>query len=427
MDHFLGYLVLASVFFVLIFITIKFSIRATGSYLYFILIVCTLSLAGIAIYITVGPYAIFADATYYHDLANAILNWWGGNGDDPYGNLWQALMGKRGWPTVIASLYWLIGVQPFVVIALNILLLGITSVFIAASVALISPGFNPKWLFSIFFLMAPFWVVFGVSMGRESIYWLSTSMMVYSTILFLRGIIPQSITFFLIASVFMICFRPNLGIPQIYAFILPIFVYWAVKNYQPNLRKVIKSIGIFLLLVLSVFPAKELVTSGAAPVEQIRRVLSNGANSGFAPQTIVIDESSLFQPEQRQSSGNSLLDYGLNSIQTLPRGLFGPYVTEFSLEPSMLLAEANLAYWLFLVVLVVIGIFLNLQRAFGLVLSTISILIVAIISTLLTNYGILVRFRAIAVIVLMPYSYLVLEYLLSPVPRRKIGRNLRNT
>lgn len=434
LQNFLGYCVLFLIYIGIVLLIALFSKRTTGKITYFLLITFVLTIIGSVIYVTLGPFRTFADADYYHNGGLNILHWWKGIGSFPYSqDLWLSLMDKRAWPTGIALIYLLAGVTPFFVVQFNIILIGATSVVIAATIKTIDPTFTPKWLFSLLFLITPFLTVFGVTMGREAIYWFATSVMVYATSKFIQGKLLAGFLLFLISGLVLVIFRPNLGIPQIYVFIIPIFVYWTISYFKFEFKRVLLIAGIGLLIFASIFPAKALVTTNAPPIDVIRQSLSSGANSGFSQQpSIPIDEfpSLNSEPESGKTvanstsdagGSNSLSDYVTNALLSYPRALLGPFPSEFSTSPVMLLSEVNLLYWIVVLLLAVVGILQNRNRKEGLLFLCISLFCIASFSALLTNYGILTRFRSVSVIVLMPYSFYVLTQLLKSFRLRNLN------
>lgn len=413
MNLILGVLIYICALVAIIYGTFVFSKKSTGKYGYYVVILLVLFILGISSYLVLGPFNLYPDAVYYHDGGLEILKWWEGTGPNPYGEFWNSLMNKRAWPTVIAAIYWLVGVQPAAILLFSIVLLGSTSVFLASSITVLSPDKFDGKLFTYFFLIAPFVFIFGVSLGREAIYWLATSILIYgSSKLFQRKNL-ESILPLAAGSLLLIVFRPNLGIPQIYAFGIPLFIMWVFRSFPINLLRVALIAILGTLIGFSVFPAKELITADAYDVVQTRYFLSEGANSGFSSIEINLESETIepsVQPTtstKSQEDGNSFWDYGLYSLQTLPRGMFGPFPAEFSFKPVMVFSEINLFYWIIIVGLTIYGIARNLRRAQGLLFLSISLLIITIISSLLTNYGILIRFRAIAEITLIPYAFSV--------------------
>lgn len=407
-----------------------------GNYRIYVLLLSIYLVFGSALFLIYGPINFFSDSTHYLTDAQYVLEWWAGKGGAPYEGLWQFLNEKKAWPTVIACIFWLIGNVPFAVILLNILLIALTAMVTASTVTKISAKKVHSKLFLGFFIAAPFIPIFGINMGREAIYWLATSIMVNAVADFLVGKSQIRIGTFVFGSLLLIIFRPNLGIPQIYAFLIPIFVIWAIRKYPYTFKKSFMIIVAGFLLALSLIPAKALVTSDANDIEVTRRVLSEGTNSGFPPETIVVDlpetivvdledeNSKIVDTLDASDTGNTWLDYGINAIQTFPRGIFGPYIYELNSSPVMIMSGINLVYWLFLFVLSIWGLILKYKVSAGTAYLFISLIILLIISSILTNYGILVRFRSAAELVLLPYSILVLSQI---IEKRHISKLLEKS
>ena len=430
MQNVLGAVTFATLMVFSVVLVLTFSKKATGKFGYYLVILATYTGYAIALLIILGPFQSFADAAFYHENALVILNWWEGVGPNPFGGVWQTLMAKQAWSVLIATIYWFVGVQPAAVVFVNVLIVALTAVITASTIREIKPSFRPSWLFACFFIAAPFITIFAVSMGREALYWAGTALMMLASAKLLNRKWLWGFIIFVGSAVVLICLRPTLAIPQIFAFLIPLYVIWVISLLPITTRKLVRISLVGLVLALSIVPAKNLITVGAYDIDVTRTILSESATSGFDPDSFVSPEgskSTAVEPSELEdasgdtgaTSGNSLVDYVINSLQTLPRGLFGPFVTELKPSPVMVIAFINLIYWLLLLALTIIGLLKKWQPAHGGAALAIASLIIAVISSLLTNYGILIRFRAIALVIVMPYSFHVLSEMIRQVRSRR--------
>lgn len=404
-----------------------YSRKKFGTGNFYIALSCIYIAAGLIFYIFFGQYTLFSDAGWYQERALVVLDYWNGIQSAPYTDgLWQSLLAKAAWPTFMAAIYVLVGVNPFAVLIFNILILCFIALVLASSIQKISGQFRPGILFSALLVLAPFTLVFGVSIGREAIFWFGICLMTNFFIDLMKVFSTKNLLGILLAAALTIVLRPNLGLPIVLIFILVLITTWALKTRVNKFSwyvTVLLSYGLFFAVS---YVSMGLLSLETANISAIRNELSaspssvmeSNQNTDSVQEIETSQEStsgvtSRFDPGQIESTGNTIIDYGNAMILTYPRALAGPFIWELGTEPIWLLSAINLSYWIFILGTALVAIVRRFQVQIGIGLVVASLLVLGLISAYLTNYGILIRFRSVAVLVLFPYSFAYLDSLIN--------------
>jgi hypothetical protein len=167
-------------------------------------------------------------------------------------------------------------------------------------------------------------------------------------------------------------------------------------------RRVIWGSMILVMLTCSFPTALEEVrpfgARGADGVVQWRAALSVGdVSSGFT-------DAEKPEPAGEDFCQSSFYAKGFcASIRFLPQAILRPFWWEISNEPVWLLAGSSTAHFLFLTAMSVVHLARKRNRTLGQAgLVGLALLNLLIISGILSNYGILIRFRIASEIFLMP-------------------------
>ena len=382
----------------LVYALISLSKKMLGGYIYILIILFFFGSIGTLQYLLFGPFRIFGDSIYYEKIALKIIDWWATLGPNPFAeNLWQNLMDKRAWPATMAFIYSIFGEEALYIIFLQVFLIAATAFFVAISIQKLNVGFKPGPLFIIVFSLAPFFTIWGTSIGREAIFWSGISIITYSSYLLIKSQYKKGYIIFVISAILIVTIRPNLGLPIIFSFVIPLFIYLVWLKKPNNLFEVLKysflSLFIFLSAILSYF----LIQVPSTDFEENRESFTNDPASGFTP--LLNDEISQIE--------NPVLELLALSLSNFPNTFFGPFPHEWSLNSRMIFAEVTLIYWLIILILVLWGIHKNWERRLGVTFLVIATIILLVVSTTLTSYALVARFKAISIVVLMPYAFFV--------------------
>jgi hypothetical protein len=94
-----------------------------------------------------------------------------------------------------------------------------------------------------------------------------------------------------------------------------------------------------------------------------------------------------------------------DSLARLPALMFGPFLWEIGPEPVWIVVIASTLHFLFLFGTSVLFLFQKKQRNLAtLGLFSLGLVTLLILATILTNYGIIIRFRVVAELFLLPLS-----------------------
>jgi hypothetical protein len=223
-------------------------------------------------------------------------------------------------------------------------------------------------------------------------------------VLIVKQVMLKGAAYFLAGALLCLFVRPTLGIIIIYATIVPAVMisgFFLVKITKLRFFSTLAILsGIFLTFPL----AMQIISPASTNVPDARIKLSKQAESGFLSSEEVSGIRSKDGPTNDSGILNSLSD----GITYFPQTIGGPFIWE--MEANFLwgyLFLSNL-YWLVVLLLALGSLFFKIARypAFFAITSALSILFV--LASTLTNYGIVMRFRAIPLLILMPLAIGVL-------------------
>lgn len=349
-----------------------------------------------------GPYFPVSDSRFYElqgiRVRNFLLNV---NSD------LQLVAWKQAWPFVIGFVYLIFGVSPLVVIAINSALGGITVLLLTKTTALLSNS-APNRIAMFLFLLNPMVIIAVPSLSREAIFWASTALYCYGLALLLRNVDIKTILILSLGAISMLVFRPTLAafVIGFSCLALSSVALVTAKTGKNSLHKWLgpKKIKIFSSLVFVftlavLFVALYLFRGTDAPtISQTRKALSDSATSSFKFQISHIGplDQSLF---------GSVIDSIWVGLQSFPRIFFGPFFEDQISSTLLLFLEANLFIWIIVWSFATYHFWkVPSQRLLSGVNLLISLMVAFLFSMILSNYGILVRFKVIPLIFLIPFA-----------------------
>ena len=354
------------------------SYRLLGSAHYGVTVFIGLVFVGCVITLRFGPFFLATDGPVYDQQAFGFAESLRGN------SVSKALdSGKEGWPILLGFIYYLLGRVTFVGILVNCLATALSAVFVARTAQLLRGSFSPRALYTWFFC-TPLLLLLGPSLLREAACWLGISMLCYSTIAIARGrlgaIWPAVSGAFILITV-----RTSLAALVLGALLvswLAITLIGRKRYLAVALMAVVgiafASSGLNVLLAQLGFTAESIQTN--------RVYISVDATTGFAVDSLQ----------------TGVVGFLSTAVQVVPRLLFGPFPWELGFAPVWIWVLLNTLVWLVLLFLAIRNLSHLEHKYFGLILVVASGLVLLAMSVTLTNYGIVVRMRGAAMIMLLP-------------------------
>jgi len=370
---------------------------------------------GVLLYLPNSPYYIRSDGELYLAWGQSLAEFWAVGSPPLIEPLWP---GKGFWPLIIGAMSYLAGPVVVSPIVLNALILTIMAMVIDRTVALLGAK-APGWVLPLALLTSAPILLFGPSLLREAIFWLGVSVGVLAIAHAGRSRYWPAAIYTLSSASLLLAVRPDAGVVIAYGFVTVTIWLFGFSCTQKMLSKRVASLLLFALVGLSfpaVFDFMRPDTSAsdidtAADALSNPKVVSAFGNSG----PVNSDSPGNSGPVNSDSPGNSWWEVFCaeslggailcSAAENLPHALLGPFPWEYGPELIWLIAGASGVH--FLIVLGLAGWYL--LRAQGRRLPALGIFLVALLSmimfsSILTNYGILIRFRAATEIMLLPLA-----------------------
>lgn len=363
---------------------------------------------GFFLYLPDSPLFIPSDGQFYLAWGQAIADSW--SSGDPLDArfapqpIWP---GKGLWPALIASLTYLMGPVTAVFIAFNSVVLCGALLALQKATVLLS-GKARGWELSAIALTSPPLLIFGPSLLRESIFWLGVSLWSLSVGYAFTRKLLTSVALGIAGSLILLLIRPDAGLVLSYAFATVAILVGAFHNWRGcSWRRVLAAAAVVGLLFT--FPSS---------LEQLRPNTSPESLANQADSLAHPDVTSSFYKVSEKGACSAPLSAWVQKLpphyistalcqasQNLPKVIFGPFLQEYSSEAIWLVAGVSGIHFLFLAALALKASFSrygrNLLSAGIWIVASASIILFA---TILTNYGILIRFRVATEMILMPLA-----------------------
>jgi hypothetical protein len=358
-----------------------------------IVIFMVLAAIGLVFVSTVGA-NVFAvsDAIVYDRDGASIARFL--RGEDGFPTM---LPGHAAWPILLGAIYFVFGDHQLLGLVINAGFVGLASVFVNRTAVEFAGAVSPKLSVAAILLM-PLVLLYGPSLMREALSWFGVSLLgCGAAMMITRRLAGPSI---LVAGALVsIAIRPTLGLFVTLASLGAVVVIRLLQR-----RRFLQVAAVVLGSALGTYflgpSAITVLSFSPAFVEDNRDYLAGAATGFVAPAAPV----------------TGTLGLGITGLLTLPRAVLGPLPSEIGPEPVWLWVIVNTAYWFGLLALVVIR-FRGRPEVGAVLLLITSIAMVGIAITL-TNYGIVVRMRGMAMFLMLP---LVLAPIRPPLLRPTTG------
>lgn len=354
-----------------------------------------------------SPWFIPSDGEYYTAWADSIRTAVLGGEPEIVRRIWP---GKGVWSSVLALLQFAVGTSNFSTI-------GLSSAACTASVLATQKssqnliGKTGSWPVLILFSSFGGFLIFGPSLLRESFFWLGVSLGVLGLSEIKLGRVRASIIFSAISSFFMIGIRPDFGIILALCFLAISLALSALHS-----TKVLKGRGLpfavgFGFLAVLAYPSFLFLTQDSHPAENLSNVATKLSGEEI---------TSSFGPPNPQPLPQA-------TLMRLSNVLFGPFLYEFDGAAVWLLATlATLHFWGVFAFALVHVVTVRGRLSIELSLLFIALLSIGIFAIILTNYGILVRFKVVPVLLLAPMALAGWQSVIDTIKPRFIkGRKFR--
>lgn len=369
-------------------------------------------LVGLVLYHPLSPgFILMPDADSYLGRATDIANTW--NGAEPIHERgpWP---NKEFWSLIMASLIWAFGPLQIALIVFNSMVVSITATLLQwATYELTSR--RDRYLIPAIFVSSSPMLLFGPALLREAIFWLGAALGILALLLALKKKYIVGTVILSLSIAVLLAIRPNFGMGLSYALVALFIIVTGVYSTPRTIWKLTASAVSLIALVFSAPSALEFVREdfGVSTVVTITDSLGDeSVTTAFKPPPWSSTETT----ETTLCDLSTVTKMACSFAENSGSAFFGPFWWEVGPEPIWLISIASTLHFQALVLLTVLFFFgtpsKRIPTTFIVVIASFS---VAVFSALLLNYGILIRFRAMTEILLIPTAiggwFVVTEYL----------------
>ena len=319
------------------------------------------------------PALIAGDAFVYHAQALGSL---------------EARAGKEGFSILLGSLYRIVGATPVAGLLLSSFLMGLLVIVVARTAGRLG-GERAARIAAVTALLLPPFVWWGSQLLREAPMWILIALAADAAVaMAIEGLSLRRAAWLLLVCLAMLTVRAPVAAVLAVSLALGLVLASAPRPGDHVRRAAM--IGGAVLLALFLFPRFEALHSleeeNSASIVYSRNYLSS-VNTGFG--------------EEAAPTTSGLIGH---LPSALPQVMFGPL--PWQLPSSGLAAVTDTLAWWFVVYWGLRG-FGPLRRRFGRaswVLIVPTVALIGVLALTLANFGIVIRMRAMIVVLLLPYA-----------------------
>lgn len=331
----------------------------------------------------------------------------------------QIWPGKGVWPAVIAITHLIVEDAFLAPLALATIASVALALALHRATELII-GHSTPLVLALLMLLQPAFLGWGPTLNREAFFWLGTSLLVLGFAYYIRESYLKALSSGVAGAVFVIGIRYEVGIPLAYLMLCAALIYFvsypsvAITGRRFHKWLIASPVWAFSTLVtafgflwarnpalFSPIPVAAEDESGSVAAEVVELYLRNEVTRAYLGRDEV---TTAFQVSENPVLG---------VIEGAFRTVFGPFPSEMG--PSLVWWILALSTLNFLLVLGLAMVFLlSLRSRFfeysGLALAALGCIVIIAFS--ITNYGMVMRFRFVSQILLIPLAiggYLVLR------------------
>lgn len=374
-----------------------------------VLLFSIFSVSGFLLHSPSSRFFIPSDGQYYLAWSQALIVYWNDGSPTGFPQLWP---GKGIWPALLGVIRLVVGEEATLFgIALNAALIAVSGIFLERAAT--TNGVKVTWwpIVLIFVTSGPM-LIFGPSLLREGLFWLAISIGVLSMALANAGLWTQSISNWGVSAVALLAVRNEVGLLIASTTLAVIIVLWGVKSRLPWKIRGIAVPFTLSLLTLGFFRTLDFLRPAIEPalVTNVAASLSQGVNSSLnrAGTRVEIAPTSLaIQSDVSLTVCDNLLSLKIlcEGVLNLPAFIAGPFPWELTGELVLLVAFLASIHFILVVLLATRALFNDHERVWlnlGYILVAAATAI--LFSSVLTNYGIIMRFRVATEILLIPLA-----------------------
>ena len=373
---------------------------------------------GVVLYYPLSPLYVHSDGEFYQQWGFSLAASWI-TGEPPYSPP-PAHAHKWLWPLIIGGITTVAGPVAISLIIFNALAMVFSVVMLQKSTFLLG-GSAPRWSMVFIFLSSIPFLLFGPSLLREAVFWLGVASgvlaLAYASV---ERYTPAVLACGLCAAT-LIGIRPDAGLVLVYGFVsIAILSFGVVGRRRSRLRVATASLSVLVLAVS--FPATfELVRAGVTG-DTVSESNENLAGEGVAT---AFKSSAVSKCELESVGGSMATAVVCRAFENMPRALLGPFPWEYEPGAIWLVVGASTLHFLLLVGLAAYHVVRTSgSRWTPIALLGVAALSMVMFSSMLTNYGILVRFRAATEIMLIPLALLGALKLTAKLKPSLVERNI---
>jgi hypothetical protein len=371
------------------------------SLLPFLVVAAVLILVGLSTQLAASPFYLGrSDGDYYLDWGFAISEAW--RDGQPWSGrvIWP---GKGVWPLLIAVVNYSFGRVLVALIVINALVFAFSIVFLQKATALLF-GVRPKWTIIVLALTNPPALLFAPTLLRDAIFWFGISAGILAIAYLYRASWARGVVFLLLSVVVVLGIRPNLGVLIVFPLVAVAVVVWSLRKESVLIGRIFIGPTLLAILGAAFFPAVSALTSS-----DVVQTISRSAEAlGRDNVTTALSDSAVTLSEEVPVAflcdSASYLGILCDSLARLPALMFGPFLWEIGPEPVWIVVIASTLHFLFLFGTSVLFLFQKKANLATLGLFSLGLVTLLILAAILTNYGIIIRFRVVAELFLLPLS-----------------------
>ena len=390
-----------------------------------------ITLSGLLLHHPQSSLFLPSDGLYYSDWGERIAGMWEGNGviDKP---LWP---GRGIVPLLVGILEFTLGAHTFSMIAIGSVATTFSYLLLKISAQVAFGAQRLSWLPMVLFITGLPIVLYGGGILRESYFWLGCALTVLAVALYSKGRILKALGAFLVGGTVLLAIRSDLGLAIIYTVLGAVALSGLMSGMrQKNIKTALQSAITLVILLLSGPSLLDTVRPDWTP-EQIEVTAMDLSRAEVAtaierpevgtpidPSTLSaeraevgtpIDPSTLSAERAAWCQSAVLAKLVCEISNSLPAVLVGPFPGELFTSPLSVALSVGTGHFLLVSSLALLA-FRWVppgSHLFFTVLTLTGFATLLIIAALLTNYGIIMRFRAVSEIFLFPLALLALENL----------------
>lgn len=373
--------------------------KSNVSFVPFMVIGPALIATGLATQLPFSPLFIgLNDGGYYQQWGSAVANSWRA------GEPWEEVFwpGKGFWPLIIAGFHFIAGPVLISLVVFNSLLIAFSVVFLQKSTELLF-GVKPRVVFIALTLTSSPILLNGPTLLREAIFWFGISVSVAALTYLYRAHWVTAITLLALSIFLILAIRPNWGVILAYLIACAALTIWVLQT-KPGLKlRTVIGVGCSFVLALSFAPAFSYLATDLSGLDERVETISSALSSSDLTTAVRLFPGT---PADIPPAFQQFLDSTLGaSIANLPFLFLGPFWWEVGPEPIWLVVIAStLHFWFLLVTGAALLVKRKNRSIAAFVLLIMSLITLASLAPLMTNYGIIIRFRVVAEILLTPFS-----------------------